>query len=200
LGDAIEADTLYVLPQGHDGCALALTLDTDTVFEDVTPRIADVTGDAQEDIITIESDAQAGAALAIYSIKNNQLIRVAATPFIGTRYRWLAPIGTADFNRDNIADVAYVERPHLAGVLMIWSFAGEQPVLLASQPGFSNHRIGENYNTGGIATCGDTPQIIIPDRRWQQTMAITLKNDQLAAAAVAPDISPATIDKYLACR
>ena len=119
--------TVYlVIPSRHirftDKFALEVTLDDQSVFEDVNPRIADVTGDGQNDIIVIESRTDQGASLAIYGIENDELKKIASTPFIGTPNRWLAPIGTADFNSDGVNDVAYVQTPHLASVLKIWSF------------------------------------------------------------------------------
>ncbi len=200
LGDSIEAQTLYVKPSGDEGCALSFTTSNQSVFEDVTPRLADVTGDGIDDIITIESDIERGASLAIYSIVENQLQKIASTPAIGTRYRWLAPIGTADFNNDNIADVAYVETPHLGGVIKVWSFAGGAPELLASQSGYSNHRIGENYITGGVAHCNGQTQMIVPSLNWQQTYAITVTDDKIASTVVADNTTSDTIASLLRCQ
>lgn len=200
LGDSIEAQTLYVKPAGTDGCALAFTTSDQSVFEDVTPRLADVTGDGIDDIITIESDVNRGASLAIYSVVDSQLQKIASTPAIGTRYRWLAPIGTADFNDDNIADVAYVETPHLGGVIKIWSFAGGAPELLASQSGYSNHRIGENYITGGVTHCNGQTQMIVPSLNWQQTYAITVKSGNIESSVVADNTASDTITRLLQCK
>ena len=43
----------------------------------------------------------------------------AATPFIGTPRRWLAPVGVADLDGDGRAEIAYVETPHRDKVLML---------------------------------------------------------------------------------
>lgn len=200
LGDSIEATTLYVKHRDNTDCALAFTLDEQRVFEDVTPRIADVTGDGRDNIIAIESHTDHGAALAIYGIQNDELVRVTGTPPIGTRYRWLAPIGSADFNGDDIQDVAYIETPHLAGVLQIWSFADGQARKLVSKAGFSNHRIGENTNTGGVVQCHGRPRIVVPDVRWSRTMTVEFTNDILIVEQVANDTNRETISQHLACR
>ena len=199
LGDRIEAGTLYVQPRGVQRCALSLSLETDAVFEDVSPRIADVTGDGRDNVIAIVSTVTAGASLVVYGIRDNRLVRIAATPPIGTPFRWLAPIGTADFDGDGILDVAYVRTPHLAGILKVWRFAQGEPTLLASQAGFSNHRIGENFNTGGIRTCNGMPRIVIPDRAWRRTMVVAVSNGQILAEMAADNTAVGTIAKLMRC-
>lgn len=200
LGDSIEAHTLYVKQADTDGCALEVTLDKQSVFEDVNPRIADVTGDGQNDIIVIESHVDHGASLAIYGIENGALQKIASTPFIGTPNRWLAPIGTADFNGDGIHDVAYVQTPHLAGVLKIWSFESKDPTQLFSKAGYSNHRIGQNYITGGINNCGDTPAMILPDISWSQLLKVTISNGAATNTVVSDETSLTAANAALLCK
>lgn len=202
LGDAIEAHTLYarVSSMAADECAMSVTLDDSSVFEDVTPRIADVTGDGVNDIITIESHRDSGASLAIYGLKNGQLQKLATTPYIGQSYRWLAPVGTADFNNDGSNDVAFVQTPHLAGILQIWSFKDARAERLAAKAGFSNHRIGENFITGGIANCEGQPVVVVPDRQWQSTMAATYSDGTIHAREVASKVSSKAIMQKLQCR
>lgn len=202
LGDAVEAHTLYahISSMSTDDCALQVTLDDSSVFEDVTPRIADVTGDGVNDVITIESHQDRGASLAIYGIKDGTLHKLVATPYIGQSYRWLAPVGTADFNKDGSNDVAFVQTPHLAGILQIWSFKDASAKQLAASAGFSNHRIGENFITGGIANCDGQAVIVIPDRRWRSTMAATFSDGTIHATEVASAVSGDTISRHLLCQ
>lgn len=204
LGDAVEAGVLYVQPRGSKRCALALTLDESAVFEDLTPRVADITGDGLDEVITIVSTINSGAALVAYGIRDNRLMRIASTPPIGTPFRWLAPVGSADFNGDGILDVAYVRTPHLAGILKVWSFAGGRPMLIASEAGFSNHRIGENFITGGISHCQgelrqSEPRIILPDRAWERTMEVRVANGQIVARTAASGTAVETIARLLRC-
>lgn len=202
LGDGIEAHTLYVRTDSMaaDDCAIGITLDDDSVFEDVTPRIADVTGDGVNNIITIESHQNQGASLAIYGVSDGKLSKQVSTPYIGQSYRWLAPVGVADFNSDGSPDVAIIVTPHLAGVLQIWSFKDDAPQRLASQPGFSNHRIGENFITGGVAQCNGKDVMVVPDRTWRSTMTVTFSNGELQAVQTADDVTSATIEQQLACQ
>ena len=202
LGDAVEAHTLYakIHTMSEDDCALQVTLDEQSVFEDVSPRIADVTGDGINDIITIESHSNKGASLAIYGLHNGQLQKLTSTPYIGQSYRWLAPVGTADFNADGTDDVAFVQTPHLAGILQIWSFKNKGAQKLASKPGFSNHRIGENFITGGIANCNGQPVIIVPDRSWRSTLSATLSDGTIQAKELAKTVDNDIIERHLLCQ
>ena len=75
------------------------------------------------EVIVVESSQSGGARLAVYGYDRGALRPVAATPEIGRRNRWLAPAGVADLNGDGQLDIAYVETPHLAGVLRIWTFS-----------------------------------------------------------------------------
>ena len=116
LGDAIEYKALLILVHTSTGILPAtLSLPEGKVYEDIAPRCADLDGDGHDEIITVVSDARLGAALTVYSKRSGP---VDATPPIGTRYRWLAPAGIADFDGDGQNDVAYVETPHLGG--LVW--------------------------------------------------------------------------------
>ena len=75
---------------------------------------------------------------------------VAATPNIGQRNRWLAPVAAADLDGDGATEIAYVDRPHLARRLRIWRFEGGSLTEIAALPGLTNHRIGEAFITGGL--------------------------------------------------
>ena len=148
----------------------------------------------------IESRTDQGASLAIYGIENDELKKIASTPFIGTPNRWLAPIGTADFNSDGADDVAYVQTPHLAGVLKIWSFKNKEPMLLFSKAGYSNHRIGENYITGGVNRCGDTPAMILPDISWSALLMVTIKAGTAINTVISNDTSLNAANAALLCQ
>ncbi|HDR29212.1 hypothetical protein [Rhodovulum sp.] len=85
LGDAVEWGTLEL--RLADGTIRRVVLPETRAFEDTAPRLADLDSDGAPEVIVVESDLALGARLSIYG--ENGLI--AATPFIGTRHRWLAP-------------------------------------------------------------------------------------------------------------
>jgi len=200
LGDRIEARALRAQTNLTGPCDSVVFLDVDAVFEDVTPRIADVTGDGLNDVIVIETRIDAGASLAIYGMNGETFEKLAATPNIGRPYRWLAPAGIADFDGDGVQDVAYVETPHIGGILRIWSFKGGTPRQIASAPGYSNHRIGQNFITGGVRDCGNGPELVLPDAGWRRTILAWFGGGVIEAAVLAEDAEPETIARALECK
>lgn len=175
LGDNIEAGCLIVLD--NSGQSYSIELPESQVFEDLEPRIADMDGDGSNDVIVIRSDESAGAALAIYTIQNDKFVELAATPAIGQSFRWLAPIGIADFNDDDQLDIAYVQTPHIGGILKVWSIIETEFKQITELRGFSNHSIGSkrvstarivDYNNDGVM------DIALPDQSRQNTVWITL--------------------------
>ena len=96
LGDDIEAAALVVVTR--EGNRYTLRLDDDSVFEDLTPRLADIDGDGQDEVWTVRSDATNGARLEAYGLVDGAVRRVFAAAPIGTGYRWLNPVGIDDFD------------------------------------------------------------------------------------------------------
>lgn len=121
LGDAEEWGALEI--RTSDAVARNITysirLPLTSVFEDTEPRLADVDGDGKPEVIVVETSVTQGASLAIY----NQRGKITATPYIGTRNRWLAPVAIADLDGDGLTELAYIDRPHLAKTLRVWRFA-----------------------------------------------------------------------------
>jgi len=122
------------------------------------------------EVIVVESHAQLGAQLAIYDESGT---KIAATPHIGTRFRWLAPIGAADLDGDGYTEIAYIDRPHLAKTLRIWRYKEGALAEIASLPGLTNHRIGEDYISGGLRDCGETPELITASADWSRIISVT---------------------------
>jgi len=175
LGDEIEAGCLIVVDESDQ--AFTIELPQSQVFEDLEPRIADMDDDGRNEVIVIRSDEGLGAALVIYTIKNNELVELVATPPIGRAFRWLAPVGIADFNNDGRSDIAYVQTPHIGGILKIWSITENGFEQQAQLRGFSNHSIGSkrvstakiiDYNNDGVA------DIALPDQSRQNIVWLTL--------------------------
>ncbi len=150
------------------------------VFEDMAPRLADMDGDGVRELIVIETDVTAGAALAIYGLRNGALEKLAETPHIGSPFRWLAPVGVGDFNGDGRMDVAYIDRPHLAKLLRVWSFDGHSLTEIARASGLTNHRIGDEVIAGGVRTCGGQDQMVMLSGDWKRIVVAQFEGNELA--------------------
>ncbi|MEM1075138.1 MAG: VCBS repeat-containing protein [Pseudomonadota bacterium] len=193
LGDSIEHATLVL--QLSDGSQRRYSLPESSVFEDTAPRLVDVTGDGAPELITVESDQTLGARLAVYDA-NGLLV---ATPYIGTRFRWLAPLGAADFDQDGQIELAYVDRPHLAKTLRVWRFENNSLTEIGSLVGLTNHRIGEKDIAGGIRSCGRGPEMILATANWSEIVAVTFGPQGFDAKAISDDTSRASFARAMTC-
>jgi len=143
LGSPYEAASLMV--RLRDGKLLRLTLPDDSVFEDRQPRLADLDGDGIDEIVLVRSYLNRGAALAVIAVRDAALSIVAETPPTGSPNTWLNPAGIADFDGDGIVDIAYVQMPHVLGLLRIWTLRSGRLIEIASMPDTSNHVIGSPH-------------------------------------------------------
>lgn len=206
LGDAIEWAELHITTDGVEAGAVLqrlvderlvyeIKLPLDRVFEDVAPRLADLDNDGTPEVIVVETQANTGAQLAIY----DETGKIAATPHIGTRNRWLAPIGAADLDGDGHIEIAYIDRPHLARTLRVWRFIDGDLVEIAAGSGLTNHRIGETDIGGGIRDCGQGPEMITANADWSRVIATRLENGELRATDLGAHVDRRSFATALAC-
>ncbi len=140
LGDAIEAGGLRLsLPEGQ---LLDFKLGTDEVFEDRYVRFWDVDGAGHDELVVVKSGRRSGARLAAYQVRGGGISLMAEGPAIGQAYRWLNPVGAADFDGDGNIEVAAVITPHLGALLRLYRLAGNRLIPVHEARGFSNHAIG----------------------------------------------------------
>lgn len=141
LGDAVEAGGLAA--ETESGRRLELVLDEAHVFEDLTPRIADLDGDGRNEIVAIRSSLSAGAAIAVYGLRDGRLRLLDAAPEIGRPNRWLNVAAIADLFGIGRPVLAWVETPHIGGTLRMATFAeGRLAFRSETVAGVSNHAIG----------------------------------------------------------
>lgn len=203
LGDAIEGGRLTVYTDAtSDSCGTkSITLDAAHVFEDTAPRLADLDGDGDVEVITVRSHRDLGAQLAIWDDNADKTLRlIAATPYIGMRNRWLAPLGAADLDGDGQVEIAYVDRPHLVKTLRIWRYAAGALTEVATFPGVTNHRIGETDIAGGLRDCAGGPEMIVADSGWQSMLALRFDGSGIEARRIGTDTSRAAFALALSCR
>lgn len=199
LGDGIEHAGLRVTLS--DGSPQEAIWPAGMVFEDTQPRLIDLDGDGAPEVITVETSDSLGARLAVWGLVDGRLAPLAQTPHIGRRFRWLAVAGAADLDADGMVEIAYVDRPHLAKVLMVWRYdpAGGL-TLVATRDGLTNHRIGEADIGGGIRTCGTRPEVITASADWSRVIATRLVDGQLISRDLGPHTGRASLNAALDCQ
>ncbi len=193
LGDGVEHETLVITLATGD--IRRFTLPVTSVFEDTHPRIVDLDADGSPEVIVVESDQSSGARLVIYDASGF----VTATPYIGTRLRWLAPLGAADIDGDGYVEIAYVDRPHLAKTLRIWRYQNRQLSEIASLGGVTNHRIGERDIAGGIRQCNGFPEMILARADWAELQAIRYSDGLFETRRLGTDTSRGAFASALSC-
>lgn len=199
LGETPEWGALEVEGRGAGGALRrrALVPAPEHIFEDVAPRLADMNGDGHAEVIVVESHRRLGARLAILDLHNGRRV---SGPHIGTRYRWLAPVGAADLDGDGAMEVAWVDRPHLARVLRVWRWTGDGLREIARLEGVTNHRIGEPFITSGIRQCGDArPEMVLADAGWRRLLAVRLEAGRLRVRDIGRFEGPASLARAMRC-
>ena len=182
---------------------LATRLPDDLVFEDFAPRLVDLNRDGVKEIVTVESDATRGSRLSVWEVTSDggtlKLARLAVTDFIGTRFRWLAPIGAADFDGDGNLELAYVEKPHLDKVLKIVRLVDGRLEDVARIAGVTNHAIGQETVQSRIALCKNGPRIVLLDAGGSRTMSVVLTGSKLRARDIGPSLAPMVLGRGDPC-
>ena len=203
LGDKIEHAGLRVTLS--DGRTLSAVWSEKIVFEDTAPRLVDLDGDGAPEVIVVESHEDKGARLAIWGLDaEDRLVQKAFAPFIGNAFRWLAVAGAADMDGDGHIEIAYVDRPHLAKQLKVWSYVpqGEGAAnlaLVATKDGLTNHQIGETDIGGGMRICADDVDVITANADWTRVMATRLEGCKLVSRDMGPHAGRASLTAAIGC-
>jgi hypothetical protein len=163
------------------------------LIEDIAPHVADVNDDGLPEAIVIHSDFDLGARLVVLSLPDLRIM--AATPHIGTHHRWMAVAGIGDFDGDGRAEIAYVDRPHLARELVFLRLEGDKLTPISRQRGFSNHRIGDQVIQSAQRNCGAGDELILPSADWSRILVARVGSAQDLGAN-----TPANWRQILACR
>jgi hypothetical protein len=201
LGDDVEWGALKITVEMCMGCEIRdvrsflIRLPEHRVFEDTEPRVVDLDGRGFPSVVVVESDADQGARLAIYTQAGFQT----GTPFIGRRNRWLAPIGAIDLDGDGTVELAYIDRPHLAKTLRVWRYSSGTLEQIASQTGLTNHRIGDRDIAGGIRNCVGAPEMVVATADWSRLMAVTFQDGTLTSKDIGPHQNRSSFSRAMRC-
>ena len=140
LGDSVEAAGLKV--KLRNGKTLEMTLPSNQVFEDRTPRLVALDRSGKNQIVTLLSSVARGASIAVYGVRNGSIALISKTPYVGRSNRWRNIAGIADFNGDGYPEIVEVVTPHIGGTLKFWTWRSNRLQQIASTRSFSNHAIG----------------------------------------------------------
>jgi len=115
LGDDIEGGSLVAVLT--DGSEAEFVLPETQVFEDITPRIADLDGDGTNEIVAIRSSRTGGSAVALYGLKDGELVELGAGSENGRPNRWLNIAGIVP-DANGFRTIYAVRTPHIGGRLL----------------------------------------------------------------------------------
>lgn len=189
---------LQFVPVGlTSDCGSTVAAGEGHVFEDIAPRLADLTGDGLNEVIVVRSGGGKGAQLVVYGVTGDRFGLIAATAPL-PHHRWLAPVGIADFDSDGRVEIAYVDRPHLRKDLVFVRLEGGTLREIARLPGVTNHRIGDAVLAGGLRNCGQGPELVVASADWSRLLVIGWQDGPVARDAGV--WSGRAAEKALACR
>ncbi|WP_299867651.1 hypothetical protein [uncultured Hoeflea sp.] len=163
LGDAIEGGSLVVVDtsgRSHEHVLL-----DHQVFEDITPRIADLDGDGRNEVITIRASATGGAGVTIYGLTGGVLALRGEGSENGRANRWLNIAGLMEQD-DGGLTIYGVRTPHIGGRLFALEFADGQitehnDIALD----VSNHLIGSReLGLSAIGQFGGRLELVLPSQ------------------------------------
>ncbi|WP_291010344.1 VCBS repeat-containing protein [Hydrogenophaga sp.] len=171
LGSPVHAGSVHAQVTSSSGAwhIVELVLPLNRVYEDRVPRIVDLDRDGREEILLIEADALRGASLVVLGLDRTQdqprLVERARGPSAGSTFRWLNPVGVADFDGDGQLDLATVTTPHIGGVLQLLHFRPPALVPFARMLDVSNHRMGALEQDLAVIVMqpDQRPTIVLPD-------------------------------------
>ena len=140
LGDTTEGGALVI--ELENGRKITHRLPETQVFEDIAPRISDLDNDGRMEVVTILSSLSKGAAVAVFGLSGDALVKKASTPFIGTANRWLNIAGIDNFTGNSAPEIAFVLTPHIGGRLGFLKYLPNTLLSFGGSNGYSNHVIG----------------------------------------------------------
>ena len=191
LGDDIEGGSLIAVLA--DGSRTEFVLPQSEVFEDITPRIADLDGDGANEIVAIRSSRTGGAAVAIYGLSNGDLVEHGAGSENGRANRWLNIAGILPDGNGG-RTVYAVRTPHIGGQLLALDYRNGRIVERNDIAGdLSNHAFGSRVQALSAFADFDGDgrlDLVLPS---QDRMRLRFPNSDL------PDIAlPTRIDMAIA--
>lgn len=178
LGDQIEAEGLVVY---NNNDFITLKLADNYVFEDIVPRLVDVNKDNKPEVVCIRTERNKGAGIAIYEIEQDTLVEYAFINEIGTPNRWLNLVGIFDLDKDNNLEIAWIETPHIGGILKVGVITSGEIISLDEYSTVSNHTIGEtNLCLSALIEENDSVKLLVPNQDRNKVLTFNFSNERLS--------------------
>ena len=155
-------------------------LDAAFVFEDLQPRLADVDNDGALEFVTIQSSVTQGGSVAVYKIINDSLQPYLSSGYIGSSSRWLNVAAIADLDNDGKIEIAWVQTPHIGGILKIARVENGKWTLLDEKTGVTNHRIGSKNLCLSVLTASQPQKTVyLPTQQYDAVKGFQLQNGKI---------------------
>jgi hypothetical protein len=162
------------------GRRLELRLPEDEVFEDLAPRLVSMAAGEPAEILAIVSRRLDGARLVMIRVNGDRLEVSAESPAIGTRMRWLNPVGVVDLDGDGRSEIAIVTTPHIGGILRVYRRDGRKLGEVAALAGFSNHVYGSpELGLAAATPLAGRTRLLVPDATRRYLRIIALEEGRL---------------------
>ncbi|MDH4093887.1 MAG: VCBS repeat-containing protein [Betaproteobacteria bacterium] len=199
--DPVERYGHFALGRPHEYARIAATTDQgrtltyalpeDEVFEDLAPRIVQLSAPEPQELLVIVSNRGAGARLMLLGLRDGRLEPGAQSAAIGVPMRWLNPVGVADLDGDGRAEIAAVITPHVGGVLAVYRRQASRLVEIGSLSGFSNHayRSPELSLSAPMRVAGRI-RLLVPDTARRRLRIVGLEAEGLIEIGACPLPSP----------
>jgi hypothetical protein len=191
LGDNIEGGGLLYSINNEEYTHI---LTKNLVFEDIQPRLHDLDKDGIAECITILTNIEKGASVAVFKLEKDSLKLFAQSPYIGTPSRWLNIVSIDDLDHDGLQDISWIQTPHIGGILKIGNIKDGIINSFSEISGVSNHRIGSRNLCLSVTTNANNNKIIyVPSFTYDAIIGFQLLDKKW----VSVDTIRKTVDPYL---
>lgn len=160
LGDTVEGSSLVVIDAADERVETETRLDARTVFEGLSPMVADLDGDGANELVTTVADSSQGARIRLYGTDGTE---VATGPVYGPG--WRHQLCVAPFAPDGTPELAVVRKPHVDRTVEFYRLDGEDLTVTATHEGFASHTYASRNLDGGLAADLDAdgrPELLVP--------------------------------------
>ena len=119
---------------------------------------------------------------------------------IGLSSRWLNIAAIDDLDNDGKIEIAWVQTPHIGGILKIARIENNKWTFLDEKTGVSNHKIGSRNLCLSVLTAS-LPQktLYLPTQQFNMIKGFQLKNDKIVETEsinLTVNISAALFEQY----